>query len=110
MTPGFFDQAEYELYAALARAALCDAAPTTERIEHETALAAHHHQLEQWAGLCPANFADRTALVGAGLRACNSGNGCRTSLRAGHPSSARACFVSTKDWPAGGEVPRGAGF
>jgi PAS domain S-box-containing protein len=65
MTPGFFDQAEYELYAALARAARCDAAPATERIEHETALAAHHHQLEQWAELCPANFADRAALVTA---------------------------------------------
>ncbi len=65
MTPGFFDQAEYELYTALARAALCDTAPTTERIEHETALAAHHHQLEQWAELCPANFADRAALVAA---------------------------------------------
>jgi len=65
MTPGFFDQAEYELYAALARAALCDAAPATERTEHETALAAHHHQLEQWAALCPANFADRAALVTA---------------------------------------------
>src|SRR4051812_14434485 len=47
------------------RAALCDAAPTTERIEHGTALAAHHHQLEQWAELCPANFADRAALVAA---------------------------------------------
>ncbi len=65
MTPGFFDQAEYELYTALARAALCDTAPTTERIEHETALAAHHQQLEQWAELCPANFADRAALVAA---------------------------------------------
>jgi len=64
MTPGFFDQAEYELYTALARAALCEAAPT-ERIEHETALAAHHHQLEQWAELCSANFADRAALVAA---------------------------------------------
>jgi len=65
MTPGFFDQAEYELYAALARAARCDAAPATERIEHKTALTAHHHQLEQWAELCPVNFADRAALVTA---------------------------------------------
>jgi PAS domain S-box-containing protein len=65
MTPGFFDQAEYELYTALARAALCNAAPTSERIEHEKALAAHHRQLEQWAELCPANFADRAALVAA---------------------------------------------
>ena len=65
MTPGFFDLAEYHVYAALARAARCDAAPAAERIEHETALAAHHHQLEQWAELCPANFTDRVALVGA---------------------------------------------
>ncbi len=28
-------------------------------------MAAHHHQLEQWAELCPANFADRAALVAA---------------------------------------------
>src|SRR6185503_10032960 len=65
MTPGFFDQAEYHVYAALAGAALRDAAPATERIEHDTALAAHHDQLERWAELCPANFADRAALVGA---------------------------------------------
>ena len=64
-TPGFFEVAEYELYLALARAALCDAAPAAERARHQEALATHHRQLEEWAENCPANFEDRAALVGA---------------------------------------------
>ena len=64
-TPGFFEVAEYELYLALARAALCDTAPAAERARHQEALATHHGQLEEWAENCPANFEDRAALVGA---------------------------------------------
>ena len=64
-TPGFFELAEYQLYAALARAALCDAASAAERTQHQDALAAHHRQLQEWAENCPANFEDRAALVGA---------------------------------------------
>jgi PAS domain S-box-containing protein len=64
-SPSFFEQAEYHFYAALARAAHCDAAPAAERPEELEALAGHHRQLQEWAANCPANFADRAALVGA---------------------------------------------
>jgi len=63
--PTTFELADYQLYAALARAALCDAASATERTRHQEALAAHHRQLQEWAKNCPANFEDRAALVGA---------------------------------------------
>ena len=65
-SPGcFFEQAEYHFYAALTRAAICDAAPDAERMMHLAALAAHHRQLQLWAENCPENFANRAALVGA---------------------------------------------
>ena len=64
-SPAFFERAEYHFYAALARAALCDAAPDAERTRHREALAAHHRQLQAWAENCPENFENRAALVGA---------------------------------------------
>jgi hypothetical protein len=64
-SPSFLEVAEYELYAALAQAALRDAAPTAECASHQEALAAHHRQLQEWADNCPANFEDRAALIGA---------------------------------------------
>jgi PAS domain S-box-containing protein len=64
-SPAFFERAEHHFYAALARAALCDAAPDVERIRHLEALAAHHRQLQEWAENCRENFEDRAALVGA---------------------------------------------
>src|SRR3989454_2834824 len=63
--PTTFELADYQLYAALARATLCDAASAQERTRHQEALAAHHRQLQEWAKNCPANFEDRAALVGA---------------------------------------------
>src|SRR5438128_4133378 len=60
-----FELADYQFYAALARAALCDAASAPHRAQHQDALAAHHRQLQKWAENCPANFEDRAALVGA---------------------------------------------
>jgi PAS domain S-box-containing protein len=60
-----FESAEYHFYAALARAALCDAASEAERAQHLEALAAHHCQLQIWADNCPENFENRAALVGA---------------------------------------------
>ncbi|MEM5299700.1 AAA family ATPase [Burkholderia sp. JPY481] len=60
-----FEQAEYYLYAALARAARCDSVPAGERSPHLDALSAHHRQMRTWADLCPENFAGHTALVGA---------------------------------------------
>jgi len=64
-SPAFFERAEYHFYAALARAALCDAAPDAERTRHSEALVAHHRQLKVWATNCPENFENRAALVGA---------------------------------------------
>jgi predicted ATPase/signal transduction histidine kinase/CheY-like chemotaxis protein len=64
-SPSFFEVAEYHFYAALARAAHCDAIGAEQRPPHLEALAAHHRQLEIWAHHCPENFGTRTALVGA---------------------------------------------
>jgi PAS domain S-box-containing protein len=64
-TPSVLEQADYQLYAALTRAALCDAASGKDRTQHHEALAAHLRQLQEWAENCPENFADRAALVGA---------------------------------------------
>jgi predicted ATPase/signal transduction histidine kinase/CheY-like chemotaxis protein len=64
-SPSFFEVAEYRFYAALARAAYCNATSGEQRPPHLEALAAHHRQLEIWAHHCPENFANRTALVGA---------------------------------------------
>ncbi len=61
----FFQFAEYHLYAALARAALCDRALGGERAHHLEALAAHHRQFQKWAESCPENFENRAALVAA---------------------------------------------
>ena len=65
MTPAAREQSDYELYAGLTRAALCDAASAADRTQHHEALTAHHRQLQEWAESCPDNFADRAALVGA---------------------------------------------
>lgn len=61
----FFELAEYHLYAALTRAALCDTASAAERIRHLEYLAAHYRCLQEWAENCPENFANRAALVAA---------------------------------------------
>jgi predicted ATPase/signal transduction histidine kinase/CheY-like chemotaxis protein len=64
-SPSFFEVAEYHFYAALARAAYCDALSVERHPLHLQALAAHHRQLEIWAHHCPENFGTRTALVSA---------------------------------------------
>ncbi|HMF60671.1 MAG TPA: GAF domain-containing protein, partial [Vicinamibacterales bacterium] len=64
-TPGSLEVAEYQVYAALVRAALCDTASVAERTQHQEALAAHHRQLQEWAENCPANFEGRAGLIGA---------------------------------------------
>jgi PAS domain S-box-containing protein len=61
----FSEQAEYQLYGALARAALCTVGADADRTQHKEALAAHHRQLQEWAESCPVNLEDRAALVGA---------------------------------------------
>ena len=64
-SPSFFEVAEYRFYAALARAAYCNAVSAEQRPVHLEALAAHHQQLKIWAHHCSENFENRTALVGA---------------------------------------------
>jgi PAS domain S-box-containing protein len=64
-TPGSLEVAEYQVYAALVQAALCDTASVAERAQHQAALAAHHRQLQEWAENCPANFEGPAALIGA---------------------------------------------
>lgn len=65
MSPAIFERAEYHFYAALARAALCDAVPVGARARHRKILATHQRRLQEWAENCPENFASRAALVGA---------------------------------------------
>ncbi|AXF01728.1 trifunctional serine/threonine-protein kinase/ATP-binding protein/sensor histidine kinase [Paraburkholderia hospita] len=60
-----FEHAEYHFYAALSRAACFDTATTDERQLHIGALADHQRQLAVWAHICPENFENRAALVGA---------------------------------------------
>jgi predicted ATPase/signal transduction histidine kinase/GAF domain-containing protein len=64
-SPSFFEVAEYRFYAALSRAAYCNAVSADQRPPHLEALATHHRQLEIWAHHCPENFGSRTALVNA---------------------------------------------
>lgn len=60
-----FDRVAFHFYAALALAAHIDAESAAERTSHPAALAAHHSQLQEWANICPEDFADRAALIGA---------------------------------------------
>jgi PAS domain S-box-containing protein len=60
-----FEIAEYHFYSALSRAASFDTATADERQVHQEALAEHQRQLEVWANICPENFENRSALVGA---------------------------------------------
>ncbi|MDK1378677.1 MULTISPECIES: PAS domain S-box protein [unclassified Sinorhizobium] len=64
-TRSFLEAADYHFYGALTRAAACDFAMSEERAQHFDLLLAHHRQLVVWAENCPANFANRAALVGA---------------------------------------------
>jgi len=60
-----FEIAEYHFYGALSRAACFETATARERQVHIEALADHQRQLKMWADICPVNFEDRAALVGA---------------------------------------------
>jgi PAS domain S-box-containing protein len=59
------EAAEYEFYAALCHAAVCDTAAPAQCQQYIAALDAHYRQLEVWAENCPENFDNRSALVGA---------------------------------------------
>src|SRR5262249_25125250 len=51
--------------AALARAARCEPVGPNPYAKHREALGAHEWHLRAWAAICPQNFEDRAALVGA---------------------------------------------
>ena len=59
------EEAEYDFYAALARAAACAGASPAERADHLAALTRHYAQIALCAENCPENFANRKALIGA---------------------------------------------
>jgi predicted ATPase len=64
-SPSFFEVAEFHLYSALCRAALCALVMPEQRQQHFEALTTHHKQLEIWAENCPENFETRAKLVAA---------------------------------------------
>jgi predicted ATPase/signal transduction histidine kinase len=61
-SPGFLIVAEYHLYAALAHSGA-----RAPRDDVRSQIDVHRRQFEIWARRCPANFADRLALVDAEL-------------------------------------------
>jgi len=65
MTDGHLEIAEFYFYAALARAALADAASGAERALHVQAVTLYQQQLDIWSHSCPANWKARALLVAA---------------------------------------------
>jgi PAS domain S-box-containing protein len=61
------EEAEYELFAGLSRAAAADRTSGGERERHLRALSEHHERIAAWSESCPENFANARALVGAEL-------------------------------------------
>src|SRR5262249_46330156 len=59
------EKEEYNFYAALARTASCGPMGPDPYAIHRQALGRHERQLRAWAAICPQNFEDRAALVGA---------------------------------------------
>src|SRR5262249_9337658 len=57
--------AEYHFYTALCLAAWCSPLGPDPYDKHREALGRHQRQLREWAAICPQNFEDRAALVGA---------------------------------------------
>ena len=65
LIPGWFEEADYHFYTALATAAVSNLAAPDERLEHSKALAEHRRRLALWAENCSENFANRLALLDA---------------------------------------------
>src|SRR5262249_47604456 len=63
--PGTLEQAEYEFYSGLTRAALCDSLSNDESRQHVDAMMAHYGKLAEWARHCPENFENRALVVAA---------------------------------------------
>ncbi len=67
-----FEEAEYELYAALTRAAACEGASPEQRKIHLQALRGNLACIQAWGKNCPETFGHRVALIRAELmRLCN---------------------------------------
>jgi predicted ATPase/two-component sensor histidine kinase len=64
---GHLEMAEYQFFAALARAAVASSAPGDHRSELIRKLAAHHEQLRAWANNNAGNFGCRADLVAGEL-------------------------------------------
>ncbi|MBV9519419.1 MAG: AAA family ATPase [Hyphomicrobiales bacterium] len=64
-SPAFLEEAEYDFYSALSRAACCDDASTVERQQYLKSMADHQRRLAVWAENCRENFENRVALVSA---------------------------------------------
>ena len=64
-SPALVEAAEYELYSALAHAAICDTVASSERPRYLETVSGHLRQLDLWARHCPENFHSRAALVAA---------------------------------------------
>jgi PAS domain S-box-containing protein len=65
ISPCFLESAEAHFYGALSHAAACNSARPTQRRKHLDAVTGHYKQLLSWAEICPENFQNRAALVGA---------------------------------------------
>jgi PAS domain S-box-containing protein len=65
--PSVLEPSGYQFYSALSHAAFWDSALPDQKPKHLDALRTHYRQIEMVAEHCPANFADRAALVGAEL-------------------------------------------
>jgi PAS domain S-box-containing protein len=59
------EMADFHFYAALCRAARCEPTGPGPYAKFRGALQRHAQQLRDWAVICPQNFEDRAALVGA---------------------------------------------
>ena len=59
------EMADFHFYAALTRAAQCEPVGPGLYTKYREALRRHAQQLRDWAAICPQNFEDRAALVGA---------------------------------------------
>lgn len=67
------EEAEYDFYAALTRAAAADNAIGKDRGDHLGALRNHHERIAAWAESCPENFASRKALLSAEIARLEGG-------------------------------------
>jgi PAS domain S-box-containing protein len=63
--PTQIERADFQFFAALCHAGLCDAAGGDERRGHLEAAIDHHRWLAAWAKSCPETFDSRAALVAA---------------------------------------------